>query len=84
MCIIDRWTNIISWFRQKGIKKWLSLKYAFYGSGKTKQKMKVAVTKIQPGGSDKKEIKKKMLPLKYNYHSGKMNEKCKLLLLKCS
>ena len=34
--------------------------------------MKVGTTKIQPDGSDKKEISKKRLPLKYNYSSGKM------------
>ena len=33
--------------------------------------MKLGATKIQPDGSDKKEIKKR-LPLKYNYSSGKM------------
>ena len=32
-------------------------KICFYG--KTKQKMKTGVTKIQPDGSDKKEIRKR-------------------------
>ena len=42
---------------KKGIKeKWLSTKICFYG--KTKHKMKVGATKIQPDGSDKKEIRK--------------------------
>ena len=40
--------------------------------GKTKQKMKVGATKIQPNGSDKKEIRKRRLPLKCNYSCGKM------------
>ena len=30
-----------------------------YGSGKTKQKMKVGSTEIQPDGSDKKEIRER-------------------------
>ena len=34
-------------------------KICFYGSGKTKRKMKVSATKIQPDGSDKKEIRKR-------------------------
>ena len=38
-------------------KKWLSLKYAFHG--KTKQNKEVGATKIQPDGSDKKEIRKR-------------------------
>ena len=33
--------------------------------------MKVGATKIQPDGSDKKEIRKRLI-LKYNYSSGKM------------
>ena len=33
-------------------------KICFYGSGKTK-KMKVSASKIQPDGSDKKEIRKR-------------------------
>ena len=48
-------------------------KICFYG--KTKHKMKVGATKIQPDGSDKKEIRKKWLPLKYYYTSGKMKQK---------
>ena len=43
-----------------------------YGSGKTKQKMKVVATKLHPDGSDKNEIRKKRLPLKYNHSSVKM------------
>ena len=35
------------------------IKIYFYGSGKTKWKMKVGATKIQPDGSDKKEIRKR-------------------------
>ena len=35
------------------------------------KKMKVGTTKIQPDGSDKNEIRKR-LPLKYNYSSDKM------------
>ena len=38
-------------------------KICFYG--KTKWKMKVGITKIQPGGSDKKELEKDVL-LKHN------------------
>ena len=34
-------------------------KICFYGSGKTKQKMKIGTTTIQPDGSDKKEIRKR-------------------------
>ena len=37
--------------------------------------MKVGATRIQPDGSDKKEIRKKRLPLKCNYSSGKMKWK---------
>ena len=54
----------------------------FYGSSKTKWKMTVGATKIQPDGSDKKEVRKR------GYHWNiiivlvKWNEKCKLLLLK--
>ena len=33
-------------------------KICFYGSVKIKQKMEVGATKIQPDGSDKKEIRK--------------------------
>ena len=50
--------------------------------GKTKWKMKVGATKIQPGGSDTKEVRKtkiliveNRLILKYNYSSGKMKWK---------
>ena len=39
---------------------------------KQNEKMNTDATKIQPDGSDKKEITKKRLPLKYNYTSGKM------------
>ena len=44
--------------------------------------MKVGATKRQCDGSDKKEIRKKRLALKYNYSSGQMKQKYKLLLLK--
>ena len=37
--------------------------------------MQVGDTNIQCNGSDKKEIRKKRLPLKYNYISGKMKWK---------
>ena len=37
--------------------------------------MKVCATKIQPDGSDKKEIGKRGLILKYNYNSGKIKQK---------
>ena len=43
--------------------------------GKTKQKMKVGATKIQPDGSDQKGNQKRRLILKYNYSSGKMKQK---------
>ena len=43
--------------RQKGIKKLLTLKYN-YTSGKIKQKMSVAFTKMQFNGPDKKESRK--------------------------
>ena len=55
-----------------------------YVSSKTKWKMKVGVTKIQPDGSDKKEIRKRV------YHKNiiivlvKWNKNWKLLLQKCS
>ena len=37
-------------------KKVVITKICFYGSGETTHKMKVGATKIQPDGSDKKEI----------------------------
>ena len=40
-------------------KKLVITKICFCSSGKTKHKMKVGATKIQPGGSDKKEIRKR-------------------------
>ena len=52
---------------QKVSKKVIT-KICFYG--KTKWKMKVGTTKIQPDGSDKREIRKRGLMLKYNYSSG--------------
>ena len=50
-------------------------KISFHGSGKTTWKIKVGATKIQPDGSDKKEITKKRLPLKYNHGSIKLKWK---------
>ena len=44
--------------------------------------MKVGATEIQPDGSDKKKIKKKRLPLKYNYCSGKMKWKMSVAFTK--
>ena len=41
---------------KKESRKVVVNKICFYG--KTKQKMKVGATKIQPDGSDKKEIRK--------------------------
>ena len=52
-------TNIISWLKQKGTKKSLSVKYAFMALVKQNEKLKVGATKIQPDGSDKKEIRKR-------------------------
>ena len=47
--------------------------------------MKVGATKIQTDSSDKKEMRKRCLILKYNDSSGKVKEKkCKLILLKSS
>ena len=45
--------------------------------------MKVGATKIQPDGLDKKEIRKRLI-LNIIIVLVKWNEKCKLLLLKCS
>ena len=42
---------------------------------KQNKKMKVGATKIQPNGSDKKEIRKRVLILKYNYSSDKIKQK---------
>ena len=39
-------TKITSWLRQKGINKVIITKICFYGSGKTKRKMKVGANKI--------------------------------------
>ena len=55
---------------ERNQQKVVVTKICFYG--KTKHKMKVGATKIQPDGSDKKEIRKRGLPLKYNYNSCKM------------
>ena len=49
-------------------EKVIVTKICFYG--KTKQKMKDSATKIQPDGSDKREIRKRGLMLKYNYSLG--------------
>ena len=57
-------------------------KICFYG--KTKTKMKGGSTKIQPDGSDKKEIRKRGYHWNINIVLVKWKEKCKLLLLKCS
>ena len=40
-----------------------------------KKKMNVGTTKIQPDGSDKKEIRKRGLILKYNDSSDKIKQK---------
>ena len=62
----------------------MSLQYAFMV--KQNEKWKVGATKIQPDGSDKKEIRKRgyhtkntIIVLAYN-----KTKKCMLLLLKCS
>ena len=57
---------------ERNQEKVVVTKISFYG--KTKWKIKVGATKIQPNGSGKKEIRKR-LPLKYNYSSGKMKWK---------
>ena len=48
------------------------LKYAFMV--KQNAKWKLLLLKIQPDGSDKKEIRNRLI-LKYNYSSGKMKWK---------
>ena len=53
--------------RQKGIIKWLSLKYN-YTSCKMKWTMQVAVTKMKFNGPDIKESRKKCLWLKYAFY----------------
>ena len=63
-------------------EKMVVTKICFYG--KTKTKMKGGSTKIQPDGSDKKEIRKRGYHWNINIVLVKWKEKCKLLLLKCS
>ena len=56
----------------------------FNGPNKTKWKIKAVATKIQPDGSDKKEIRKRGYLENIIIALVKWNEKCTLLLLKCT